>query len=85
MEDTYLAFLLSFSIFASLNVLRFCGAFYQYITGDLERACFDLQNGQINQVPLETGCARGIDYIIVIVCCIAFAMLPILLRSFILC
>ena len=80
-----LLFLLSFSTFALLNVLRFCGAFYQYITGDLERACFDLQNGQINQVPLETGCARGIDYIIVIVCCIAFAMLPILLRSFILC
>ena len=80
-----LLFLASFSMFALLNVLRFCGALYQYITGDLHRACFDLQNGQINQTPLERKCARGIDYIIVIMCCIAFAMLPVLLRSFILC
>ena len=50
--------------------LRAGGAGYQFFTGDLERDCFNVQDGMLLQNPFSDGCLTEIDYAIIVLSCI---------------
>ena len=49
------------------TMCRVIGSTYQYGTGKINRSCFTLENGEnIFQSPFDSGCMRGIDYLVAI-------------------
>ena len=58
------------SLISALMFLRAGGAGYQFFTGDLERDCFNVQDGMLLQNPFSDGCLTEIDYAIIVLSCI---------------
>ena len=58
------------SLISALMFLRAGGAGYQFFTGDLERDCFNVQDGMLLQNPFSNGCLAEIDYAIIVLSCI---------------
>lgn len=63
------------SLVGLLMFLRALGAGYQYITGNLTRGCFKVNNGMLSQTPFSPECLRGIDYAIIVLGCILILIL----------
>ncbi|XP_066924848.1 uncharacterized protein [Clytia hemisphaerica] len=52
---------------AMATMCRVIGSTYQYGTGKIDRSCFTVEDGgKIFQSPFDSGCMRGIDYLVVI-------------------
>ena len=60
----------SISLIGLLMFARVGGAGYQYVTGRLERDCFNVHDGMLLQSPFSAGCLREVDYFIIALSCI---------------
>ena len=65
---------------ALASMCRVIGSTYQYTTGKVNRSCFTLEQGkEIYQSPFDSGCMRGVDYLIIILTFTPLGVLQIIL------